>query len=440
MRTLARALTARYSPRRFCTTVRVLNEHAALHDGLFESNVYGRPYVGFGAVVLTEAERDDLARLTNAFNTIMMKAMTAIVQEPAATLRALGWPENLEYTLRREPLNRTLTPLGRFDFALDTAGQWQLMEFNSDTPSGAQEITLVEERQWPLLARLERGLARLNPSIGPAMARALYDEALFLPVPEGSIEPEGPPLLPRVGFLVQGRHLTDLAQVSYYARILQEQGLECVVGDISNFNLVGGLFYLLGQPIDALYRLFRVEDLSLEPLFLAFVQSTLNGWLKSLNNLRGFFAQSKAIMAWVWRHRASPLFDAQEQEIIARHLPETYLLEDLPEAFDYRPYIVKEFYGREGSEVYNGAELPFEVWLQCRTFRTFVAQRRIEIAPMEHASPAEDGQSILLGEAFPCVGSYVMGGQWAGCYTRIGGRITDSFAQFVPTLVASANP
>jgi hypothetical protein len=32
------------------------------------------------------------------------------------------------------------------------------------------------------------------------------------------------------------------------------------------------------------------------------------------------------------------------------------------------------------------------------------------------------------------VGSYIMGGKWGGCYTRIGGRITESFAQFIPTL------
>ena len=71
------------------------------------------------------------------------------------------------------------------------------------------------------------------------------------------------------------------------------------MGDISNFNLMGGQFYLLGQPIDALYRLFAVERLSLEPIFVSYLQATCNGWLKSLNNLRGFLAQSKAILAWV---------------------------------------------------------------------------------------------------------------------------------------------
>lgn len=434
MRSLARQLHQRYSPRRFCDIVRLLNEHAALHDGLFESNVFGRPYVSFGGLVLSQAEKAKLTELTTVFYCIYIKAMEAIVRETSESLRALGWPENLENTLRREPLNLFLTPLGRFDFALDMDGIWRLMEFNSDTPSGAQEVTQVEERQFRYLHLLDNSLARLNPAIEEAMVRALADEALFAPEPAGAEPSEGPRLLPKVGFLVHGRHLTDLAQVSYYARLLQQAGLDTVVGDISNFNLVGGQIYLLGQPVDAIYRLFPVENLSVEPIFAAFLQSTLNGWLKSLNNLRGFFAQSKAIMAWIWRNRQSEIFTPQEQAVILRHLPETYLLEDLPEDFDYSPYIVKEFYGREGSEVYNGATLSPEDWLHCREWRTFVAQKRIEIAPVEHLLPDEDWQGVQLVEAFPCVGSYIMGGKWGGCYTRIGGRITDSFAQFIPTL------
>jgi glutathionylspermidine synthase len=314
------------------------------------------------------------------------------------------------------------------------------MEFNSDTPSGSQEVTLVEERQFRYLQRLDGRLARLNPAIADAMRQALTDEAFFAPEPEGVPPSEGPRLNPKIGFLVQGRHLTDLAQVSYYADILKKAGQDVVVGDISNFNLLAGQIYLLGQPVDAIYRLFPVENLSIEPVFAAFLQSTLNGWLKSLNNLRGFFAQSKAIMAWVWQNRLSEIFSPAEQDVIARHLPETYLVEDLPANFDYSSFIVKEFYGREGSEVYNGATLTPEGWQQCREWRTFVAQKRIEIAPVQHLLPDEDWQGVELVEAFPCVGSFIFGGKWGGCYTRIGGKITDSFAQFIPTLTEKDAP
>ncbi len=435
MRTLARQLIQKYSPARFGAIVRLLNERAALNDGLYESNVRGRPYVGFGGLVLSRQERDKLAYLTEAFSSIMTKAMSAIVAEPPSGLWALGWPEHLEHALRHEPPNRFLTPLGRFDFALDKAGVWRLMEFNSDTPSGAQEISRVEARQWPYLQRLEDGLERLNPAIEQTMAQALYDEAVFAPEPPNVPPMLGPRYLPRVGFLVQARHLTDLSQISYYAEILEDLGLDCIISDISNLSLMGGHLYLMGRAVDAVYRLYPVESLSIEPMFAAYLQNNLNGWLKCLNNLRGFFAQSKAVMAWVWRQRHSSIFNAEEQAIIADHLPETYLLEDLPEDFDYRGYIVKEFYGREGAEVYNGANLSFEGWLKCREWRTFVAQRRIDLAPVEHALPTPDWQGVTLEEAYPCVGGFIMGERWGGCYTRIGGLITNSYAQFIPTLV-----
>src|SRR5690349_17726234 len=111
MRTLARQVIEQYSLRRFCAVVRLLNEHAALHDGLFESNVQGRPYVGFNGLVLTASERNELVYLTETFSAIMTKAMAAIVEASPAALRALGWPEHLEYALRHEPPNRSLTPI-----------------------------------------------------------------------------------------------------------------------------------------------------------------------------------------------------------------------------------------------------------------------------------------------------------------------------------------
>ena len=121
--------------------------------------------------------------------------------------------------------------------------------------------------------------------------------------------------------------------------------------------------------------------------------------------------------------------------MIARHLPPTFLLEDLPADFDYTGYIIKEFYGREGAEVYNGATLSPASWEQCRAWRTFVAQERISIAPTSHLLPTPDWSAAIHLEVFPCVGSYIMGGRWGGCYTRLGDRITNSYAQFVPTLV-----
>lgn len=433
MRSLAQAVLAHYS-RQFRGRVQVLNEWAALRGGLLESNVGGQPYVGYNALLLSPDERDSLAYLTPLFGRIMTKAMQAIVEAGPQTYRKLGWPELLDYSLRYEPLNRYLTVMGRFDFVLDPAGQWHLLEFNSDTPSGSQEVTLIEERLFALLSKLAP-VARLNPNIGQDMARSFYNEALFAPLPYGAPEEEGPRLPPRVGFITQGRHLTDLAQTEYYAARLRELGLECTVGDLANLSISGSGIFIMNQPVDAIWRLYPIEWFARSPLFAGYTQANTIGTLKILNNLRGFLAQSKAVLAWVWRERENAaLFDEAERTAIARYLPETYLLSDLPEDFDYRPFIIKEFYGREGAEVYDGANVTPEQWRQYREWDTFVAQRRVSLVSVPHSILNEQAEPALV-EAFPCVGSFLIADQWGGCYSRIGARITNSQAQFIPTWI-----
>jgi glutathionylspermidine synthase len=433
MRSLANEILAKYG-RSFGARLQVINDWSALYGGMIESNVQGSPYIGYNALLLSPQERDELAHLTESFGRIMTKALGAIVEAGPTTYRKLGWPELLDYALHYEPPNRYLTVAGRFDFGCDGAGGCHLMEYNSDTPSGPQEATPVEQKIFATLSRLAP-VARLNPDTGGDMARAFYEEACFAPIPYGATESEGPRLLPRIGIIVQGRHITDMAQCEYYAARLRELGLECVVGDLLNLTLAGDGIFLLGQPIDALWRLYPIEYFARAPIFMAYTQANIMGHLKLLNNLRGFLAQSKAVLAWVWSQRQNPeLFDQQEQEIIARHLPETYLLNDLPEDFDYSAYIIKEFYGREGAEVFDGAEMSREQWQQCRQWGTYVVQRRIDLAPVPHITSSEDGQAQLI-EAFPCLGSYLVADRWGGCYSRLGARITTFQAQFVPTLL-----
>lgn len=431
MRSLANEILTCYA-RQFKARVQVLNEWAALYGGMLESNVAGKPYIGYNAILLTRQERDELEKITTIFGRIMTKAMQAIVEAGPQTYRKLGWPELLDYALCYEPLNRYLTAVGRFDFLFEQGGTWQLLEFNSDTPSGSQEVTLVEQRLFRLLSPLAP-VARLNPNIGQDMAQAFYDEALFPPLPIGAPEEEGPRLLPRLGFLTQGRHLTDLAQVEFYAARLREKGLECVVSDLLNVTLAGGGLFLMGQPVDAIWRLYPVEYFAHSPLFAAYTQANIIGALKLINNLRGFLAQSKAVLAWVWRERNNvELFDDEERAVIARHLPETYLLADLPEDFDYRPYMIKEFYGREGAEVFDGEQLSSEQWQQCREWGTYVVQRRIKLTPVPHIVLDEQGEPAIV-EAYPCIGGFIIADRWGGSYSRIGAPITNSQAQFIPT-------
>ncbi len=48
--------------------------------------------------------------------------------------------------------------IGRFDFVQDSTGQWWLLEFNADTPSGIREGIVVRpltERSDPQICRVQ---------------------------------------------------------------------------------------------------------------------------------------------------------------------------------------------------------------------------------------------------------------------------------------------
>lgn len=435
MYTLAELLLKRY-PRRYAPLVTALNERAAVQGGLIESRLPGGyPYVSLNGLILSSEECAEIKRLSNNFGSIYAKAMHALVTSADdTTLKALGWAEYLNYPLRHEPPNYFLTTIGRFDYVADKQGNWHILEFNSDTPSGSQEVTLVENLILPVLQRVAK-VQSINPQIGNDMVQALAKEAGYPPVPAGFKEFFGPFHRPVVGFMVSGRYLTDLAQVLFYANGLKKAGYQVIVADPANVSLVNGRIYFLGEEVDAFYRLYQIETLALEPLFAAYIQATLIGGLKCLNNLRGFFAQNKAVMAWIWQERQNPaLFTPEEQAVIEQHLPATFLVSQLPADFDRTGYIIKEFYGREGAEVFNGATMTDEEWENCRQWGSYVAQKRIEIAPVAHVTLDFNYQPQTV-EAYPCVGGFLIGGTWKGCYTRIGEFITNSKAQFIPTLL-----
>jgi glutathionylspermidine synthase len=226
--------------------------------------------------------------------------------------------------------------------------------------------------------------------------------------------------------------------VLFYAQQLETLGLKCIVGDPLNLSLVNNKPFLLGQPIDAIYRLFPIETFWRDPIFLAYLQANLNGSFKCLNNLRGFLAQSKAILAWIWQQRHnSTLFDEAEQKIISAHLPPTYFIKDFALTDNkYKPqdFIVKEFFGREGAQVFDGTKLTETEWQTFQQEGTYIVQQRVELTTLPH-SWLDAAGNLQTGATTPCVGSFLIGDKWGGCYSRLGGPITDSTAQFVPTLL-----
>jgi glutathionylspermidine synthase len=233
----------------------------------------------------------------------------------------------------------------------------------------------------------------------------------------------------RLGLVTDAGYAEDLAQMLFLREVLLPLGVEIVLGDIDNLSIRRGRVHVLGQEVQALYRLYPVERLYGHAIFPGLMDAALAGRVWLLNPLAALLAQDKALMAWIWERREAPLFTAEEHAAIIRHLPETYLVTETPPALDRQAFVVKEFFGREGEEVYFGDRLDDADWERCRAWRTFVVQRLVTSQTVDDV--AWQDERPVVGQGIPCVGSYLAGDRWGGLYVRVGDRVTTNRARHI---------
>jgi glutathionylspermidine synthase len=241
-----------------------------------------------------------------------------------------------------------------------------------------------------------------------------------------------------IGVVSSHTWLEDMSQAWWLAGLLQQAGRAALVGDVADLAVRRGQVWLRGQPVDALYRFYPIERLYRHGIFAPLVEAAIDGRLLLLNGLRGFLAQSKTILAWLWEHRG-------ERPAADRLAIEHYLPAAIParatDAWGRLPTsVVKHANGREGAEVAFGdalVEKP-EDWEARLLEGGYVVQERVMPAPVADVAIDEVGHLQVVAPRYACVGAFCIGGEFGGCYTRLDGPITTGRATFVPTFVESA--
>jgi glutathionylspermidine synthase len=389
-------------------------------DGLLADHlVAGEPYLALNALVLDPAEDAGLRQLTEAFSVAFNAAGQALHRDRAALID-MGFPWLAAELLAAEPPRVPI--VGRFDFVQDAPGRWWLLEYNADTPSGLRE-TVVAERLAHDLLPPARDLVEPSRCLA-ARLRDAFDRA----VPDRGA----------LGLVTSAGELEDLCQIAFLGDLLQPRlaarGVDVVLGDARNLRATGRGLSLCGRPIGSLYRLLPFEATLGSPPFAAMLEANLAGRVTLLNALYGLLLQHKGVMAWLWRHRDDPALPPAARAAIVGHLPPTWAIDEAPPDEPRAGLVAKQVFGREGEEVHFGAELPDPVWDELRRRRTYVAQRWVAVAELDAAVATSSGAARWRGAA--TVGSFTVDGQWAGYYTRFGGRATTNRSKWLGTLVA----
>jgi glutathionylspermidine synthase len=379
----------------------------------------GRRYLSLTSVCLTAPEAAQLRDLSMQLGPLMDRAVDGILND-SDWWSALAWPWPAIELARQEPAHPSgvASLYGRFDFLLDSNATWQVIEYNADTPSGGREASGLE----PAIARLYPGLQRLTAGLSRRLVHTLCQRITAHPRP-----------VRLVGVVSSHSWIEDMAQATWLAWLLNQAGQPALVGDVTDLASQGARITLRGQPVDALYRFYPVERLYRHAVFAAVCEAAIDGNLLLLNGLRGFLAQSKACMAWLWSNRST--LGSAACVTIERHLPATVLARD-PAAFDLLARsVVKHVNGREGDSVVFGNTLDTAGWEARLLEGGYVVQRAVNSPPVDDVEVDDLQQRVRrVGPRYACVGGFLIGGRFGGCYTRLDGRVTSARATYAATL------
>jgi glutathionylspermidine synthase len=383
----------------------------------------GWRYLSLTTVCLTGQEATRLSEVAERFGPLMDKAVAGILAD-SDWWPALAWPWPAIELARQEPAHPggRASLYGRFDCLLDASGTWQVIEYNADTPSGGREVSGLE----PALARLHPDLRRLRTGLVAQLTRTLLERIR-----------QEQRRVRLVGVVSTHRWLEDLSQAVWLTSLLRRAGMPAIVGDVNDLSVRRGQITLRGQPIDALYRFYPVERLYRHATFASLCEAAIDGRLLLLNGLRGFLAQSKACLAWLWSNRAQ--LDTADCQAIERHLPKTLLAGD-PRAADLLASgVVKHVNGREGDSVVFGRTLDQSGWEERLLEGGYVVQRAVASQPVDDVAVDDWRREIRrVHDRYACVGAFSIGGRFGGCYTRLDGPITSPRATYVATLYSPA--
>lgn len=378
----------------------------------------GRRYLSLTSLLLSAAEAAQLKRLTVSFSKLLDTAVDGILADPD-WWSSLAWPWPAIELARQEPPHPggLASLYGRFDCLLDDGGTWQVVEYNADTPSGGREATGLE----PSIARLY-SCAGLSGRLTSLLVNTLKERLKLHPKP-----------VRLVGIVSSHSWIEDMAQAAWLAWLLRRAGQPTLVGDVTDLATRGGGITLRGQPIDALYRFYPFERLYRHAIFASLCEASIDGRLLLLNGLRGFLAQSKACLAWLWSNRAS--LGTSALRAIERHLPPTLLARE-PSAATWVPRsVVKHVNGREGDSVVFGSAIDAAGWEARLIEGGYVVQRAVASPALEDVDVDDLHRQVRCsGPRYACVGAFAIGGRFGGCYTRLDGPITSAQATYAATL------
>jgi uncharacterized circularly permuted ATP-grasp superfamily protein len=264
----------------------------------------------------------DEARIRGAAETIA--ALGERVVRAALDLREvfnqLGVSEAEERLIRIDPRYRTASTASRLDAFL-LPDSLHFAEYNAESPAGVAYTEKLAElfSELDVMQRFRAGLnVRHHHTMGGVL-QALLD----------SYREWGGTANPPLIAIVDWREVPTWTEFELLRDAFLAAGVPTIVCDPRDLVFDDGALHAGGQQIDLVYRRVLLNDIvAREAECQALVDAYQAGAVCVANTLRCKLAHKKAFFAVLTDPRNSALFSAGEQEIVARHVPWTRVVED----------------------------------------------------------------------------------------------------------------
>jgi glutathionylspermidine synthase len=363
------------------------------------------------SLILSKDMYNEIEEATKAIINIFKKTRNLVKKNSELLCPVLGINDNIA-DFAKDDYTDLLCFIGRFDWVIDTYGRLKLLEFNSETPAGLMEATVLNELIYKRFYS-----DYINPNAN--LKEDIRDS--FINIIEDCKRKHE---VNNVGF-VSTIYYEDLYNTSSILDIIKDLPFNFIVGEVSGLNADGGKLYLYGTPLDAVYRYYPLDWLEEDTYYRGVVESFNNNSL-SINSVSTYITQSKAFMALVWELMSQNFYSSEERKCIEKYMPKTALSS---KKLNVEDYCIKPFFGREGESVKFSLDSNFIYNKE----ENIVFQERIDIENirLNIYNTIRRNNEIV----YPIIGAYVAGDKFSGIYTRAGGRVTDCTAVYLPTYI-----
>jgi hypothetical protein len=354
------------------------------------------------------------------------KAYRAALADATFRKQFLLLPEE-EELVQHDPGFRSCSPTGRLDGFFVSEQDFRFTEYNAETPAGAAYTDCLAEVYLGL--PITREFLRTY-HVWPISARCGVVHALVDSFQQWSRRREAP----RIAIL-DWKEVPTYNEFVLFEQYFKSHGLPCVIADPGEVEYRGGKLYAGDFHITQIYKRVLIGELLAKGgLTHPVVRAARDNAVCMVNPFRCKILYKKASFAVLSDERNAHLFDGEDREAIAAHIPWTRVvarrktvhrgqrIDLVPYIHQHREHLVlkpNDDYGGRG--IFLGWTVDGQVWekaVQTALAQPYIVQERINL-PSEPFPSYDGGQVQILDRMLDTAPFTFYGAYMDGCLTRI---------------------